>query len=340
VGPVPVGLPVFIVAALVGLAASWVLVSRIERLGTRFGMSGALLGVVAALAADSPEITAAVTAFGNRQGTVGAGVVLGSNVFNLAALLGLSALITGRIHLHRRVVLLSGTVAVWVAAMSALTAVGTLSAPAGLALVIAVLVPYVVVLGVRRSRIRRLPLPSTWVSWLVRAVTEEEVELAEAETHRAFRGRDLWTAGIALLVVVVASVTMERSVSELGRHYAVSDLVVGALLLAGVTSLPNVVSAVYLALRGRGAAVLSTALNSNALNVGIGWLLPATVAGVAGGSRHGPLVAFFYLGLTVGALAMAYYRRGLGRWAALLILVTYVAFAGAVLASVRLSPTG
>ena len=38
-------------------------------------------------------------------------------------------------------------------------------------------------------------------------------------------------------------------------------------MLAVVTSLPNAVSAVYLARRGRGAAVLSTALNGNAINV-------------------------------------------------------------------------
>ena len=42
-------------------------------------------------------------------------------------------------------------------------------------------------------------------------------------------------------------------------------------MLAVVTSLPNAVTAVYLARRGRGAAVPSTALNSNAINV-TAWL--------------------------------------------------------------------
>ena len=49
-------------------------------------------------------------------------------------------------------------------------------------------------------------------------------------------------------------------------------------MLAVVTSLPNAVSAVYLARRGRGAAVLSTALNSNAINVVGGLLIPASLA--------------------------------------------------------------
>jgi hypothetical protein len=38
-------------------------------------------------------------------------VVLGSNVFNLVALLGLGAIVAGGISLHRRVVVLGGTVA-------------------------------------------------------------------------------------------------------------------------------------------------------------------------------------------------------------------------------------
>ncbi|MBV8220457.1 MAG: hypothetical protein JO325_18480, partial [Solirubrobacterales bacterium] len=101
---------VFSVGALVSLGSSWVLVTRLERVGARLGLSEALLGVLAALAADAPEITTAVAAIAGHQSQIGAGVVLGSNVFNLAALLGLAAMLAGRIVLHRRVVVLEGVV--------------------------------------------------------------------------------------------------------------------------------------------------------------------------------------------------------------------------------------
>ena len=48
--------------AAISLAVSWLLVSRLERIAERLGLSEALLGLVAALAADAPEVTAAVTA--------------------------------------------------------------------------------------------------------------------------------------------------------------------------------------------------------------------------------------------------------------------------------------
>ena len=57
----------------VSLAASWLLVSRLERLGERAGLSEAWLGLVAALAADAPEITSAVTALARGQAGGGRG---------------------------------------------------------------------------------------------------------------------------------------------------------------------------------------------------------------------------------------------------------------------------
>jgi cation:H+ antiporter len=310
------GIVLFCAGVVVSLAASWLLVSRLERLGERAGFSEAWLGLVAALAADAPEITSSVTALARGQASVGAGVVIGSNVFNLAALLGLAAVVAGWIGFHRRVVVLSGVPAVWVAAVCLLTVAAVVSPAAGLALAAVVLVPYVAVLGMRRARLERLRLPAGWVRWLVAAVHEEEAELAEAIRPRPGTWRDAVAAMAALVVVVGASTVMEVAATAVGGRYGVADIVTGVLVLAVVTSLPNAVSAVYLALRGRGAAVLSTALNSNAINVVAGLLIPAALAGL--GPRSGPgfgqgtLVAARYAGLTVLALALAYRGRGLG----------------------------
>ncbi|HXZ71964.1 MAG TPA: hypothetical protein VEH31_14015, partial [Streptosporangiaceae bacterium] len=58
--PVTLTAALFLAGATVSLATSYVLVTRLERIGERLGLSEALLGMVAALAADAPEITAAV----------------------------------------------------------------------------------------------------------------------------------------------------------------------------------------------------------------------------------------------------------------------------------------
>ena len=328
--PVGLALAGFLGGAAVSLVTSFVLVARLERVAERLGLSEALLGMVAALAADAPEITSAFTAIAHHQQRIGAGVVVGSNVFNLAALLGLGALVAGRIGLHRKVVVLGGVVAMANAAVCLAVVLGALPVPAGLALALVVLALYLVVLshewfsGV---------LPPGLVRWLQSAVREEEIELEAAITPGRGNWKDAVVAAASLVVVVAASVTMERSASELGGRYAVPEIVIGGLVLAAVTSLPNAVAAVYLASRGRGAATLSTALNSNTLNVVAGLLLPGVVIGLGPASGQALLVTAWYGGLTAVVLAFAYHDRGLRRSVGMLIIAAYVAFTASVLAS-------
>jgi hypothetical protein len=119
------GIVLFCAGVVVSLAASWLLVSRLERLGERAGFSEAWLG--------------------------------------------LAAVAAGWIGFHRRVVVLAGVPAVWVAAACLLTVAGVVAPVGGLALIAVVLVPYVAVLGMGRARMERLRLPAGWVRWLVAA---------------------------------------------------------------------------------------------------------------------------------------------------------------------------
>lgn len=284
-------LVLFAVGVSMSLAASWLLVSRLERLGERAGFSEAWLGLAAAVA--------------------------------------------GRIALHRRVVLLAGVPGAWIAVVCLLAVAAVVPPKAALALTLVALVPYVTVLGMRRARIEQLPLPARWTRALAAAVYEEDVELAEAIRPARGTCRDAVIAAVALVVVVSASTVMEVAATSLGHRYAVADIVTGGLVLAVVTSLPNAVSAVYLARRHRGAAVLSIALNSNTINVVAGLLIPASVTGL--GPRSGPdmLVAVSYAGLTVLALAFAYHGSGLRRSPGAAIITGYLALVCALAISVR-----
>jgi hypothetical protein len=93
------------------------------------------------------------------------------------------------------------------------------------------------------------------------------------------------------------------------------------------------VSAVYLAMRGRGA-VLSIALSSNAINVVAGLLIPGSITGLGPASGQDILVAAWYAGLTVLALAFAYHGRGLTRLPGALIIAGCLAFVAALCAAV------
>jgi cation:H+ antiporter len=327
-GPLAV---LFVLAAAVSLATSWLLVSRLERVGARFGLSEALLGMLAALAADAPEITAAVTALLGHHSRIGVGVVIGSNVFNLAALLGLAAVVAGEIRLHRSVIVLEGTVAMLIATVCFGVVLGSPGPGVGLLAAGAVLIPYLVVSGVSPGRLHGLGLPLAWARWLSAAIADEETELEPAINPPPAGAADVIVALLATGIVVGASIAMEQTASKLGVRHHVPEIAIGGLILAGVTSLPNAVAALYLAARGRGAATLSIALNSNALNVTVGLLLPGVLVGLGRASGQATLIAGWYFALTAVTLAFAYHGGGLRRAHGALIICGYLAFVAAIL---------
>jgi hypothetical protein len=152
---------------------------------------------------------------------------------------GLGAVVAGEIKLHQRVVLLEGTVAVLIAIVCLGVLLGGPEPGVGLLVAPAVLVPYRVVSGVSPKRLGELGVSGGWARWLSEAVLEEEQEL-ELAIHPSRAGTlDVSVAVLATAVVVSASIAMELTASKLGARHHVPEIVIGALVLAGVTSLPK-----------------------------------------------------------------------------------------------------
>ena len=210
---------------------------------------------------------------------------------------------------------------------------GLISPVAGLVLALVGVGFYAVALGAGAERLTRLRLPRRWIAWLRIAIIEEQVEVGPAVRTEPGGVRDVWVAAAALALVVAASVSMERAASSLGARWAVPEIVVGGLVLAAVTSLPNAVAAVYLAARGKGSAALSTAVTSNNLNVALGLLIPGAFLGLGAPSAQTTLVTAWYIGLTAFTLLIAYRGRGLGRADGVAIIAAYAVFVGSVLAT-------
>jgi cation:H+ antiporter len=326
--------PVFLASAIVSLLASDQLVKALERLGADLGTPQVLLGLVAAIAADGPELTSTVTALLSGQHVLGLGVLFGSNVFNIAALLGLGPFLANRVSFHRRVVVLEGTAAIGVAVASVASVSGGLGPVPALLFTLVFFVPYVAAAAVPTDR---LPLASRAKRWLAEALREEVEETKDAYRPfwRASTKLAAATAAVTVVVVIGASILMEHSASVAGTALGVPEIVMGAVVLAGVTSLPNAVAAVYLARAGKGPATLSVAMNSNTINVVGGLALPAVFAGVAVAHLGGGTVfaGASYLAMTALVIGLAYRGRGLGRGAGSLLIGAYAVFLGVLIAT-------
>jgi cation:H+ antiporter len=316
---VPAAVILFVGALALTVASSLVLARELDRVGERLGFSEALLGIVTALGADAPEIASAVAAVLAGHEDTGVGVVIGSNVFNLAGLLGLSALLAGPVRIHKHGLVLTGGVAVLVALFGALVAVNALPGFAGLVLALVVLAPYVVLSSLHERTRSRLPEP------LRAALVEEQRDARRDEFARPATGLDALAIVPALAAVVGGAYGMVAAAQSLGDRWDISDLVLGALVLAGLTSIPNVIAAVRLALHGRGAACVSESLNSNNANILVGLCIPALILGLGSASGVESFAAWWMVGMTAIAVLLGF-GDGLTRREGCAIVVLYVTF--------------
>jgi cation:H+ antiporter len=305
--------PVFCVSVAASLVASLVFARKLDEVSERFGASEGLHGILTALGADAPEISTAVAAVAASHGRLGVGVIIGSNVFNLAALLGLSAVVAGHVGIHRHGLLFNGGVALLVTGIAAALVLGAIGALAATLLVVAVLAPYVFFLSIRRARIESIVPAGPARRFLVAAVEEEIEDLRTGEPVPTASAVDSLVLIATLAAIVAASVGMVHSATDLGRHWDISDIIVGTLVLAAVTSLPNLLTAVRLALHKRGSAVASEALNSNSLNVLAGLALPALFVTLGSASGLERFSVWWLVGMTIFAVTLTYVRRGLHR---------------------------
>lgn len=152
------------------LWASDLLARGLDRVGRKLRLSDELLGVVTALGADSPEISSAIVALMSNQRDLGVGIVLGSNLFNLAALLGLGALVAGQVAAPSAGTVFNGTVALGVTFLSGALIAGILNPLLATVLVLLIVISYIYILAISATRIERLPIPSSsWKVFLIHA---------------------------------------------------------------------------------------------------------------------------------------------------------------------------
>ena len=317
---IPVAVALFAGSFALTVASSIVLARELDRIGERLGFSEALLGIVTALGADAPEIASAVAAIVAGHKDTGVGVVVGSNVFNIAGLLGVSALLAGPVRIHAHGLALTGGVALLVAISGGLVAVGVLPAAVGFVLALLALAPYVTLSALHARTRERLP------ALLRAAVAEEQQDARRDEFARPATGIDALAILPGLAAVVGGSYGMVASAQSLADRWDVSDVVLGALVLAALTSIPNLIAALRLALHGRGAACVSESFNSNNANILVGLCVPAVILGIGSVSGIEIFAALWMVGMTAVAVALGF-GGGLTRREGAAIVALYVAFA-------------
>ena len=331
----------FVGCLVLVLWASELLARGIDQVGSKLRLSNEILGILTALGADSPEISAAIVALLSKRRDLGVGIVLGSNLFNLAALLGLGALVSGQVAARAAGTVFNGVVAVAVTLIAGGLITGFLGPVTATVLMLLVVVPYIYILAVGVSGVDRLTIPPSWKRFLITAIGEvkrESSEIGEQDLQRQRRAAQdkrnaqSWKPAFwilpALAAIVLGSIGLIKYATALGQGW-LPQAVLGTFVLASLTGLPNSLTAVRLARSGNGAAVITETFNSNTINLLIGLLLPALMFGE--GSPN-PLVILdicWLVLMTVVAVVLSARSSKLTRNQGIALIVLYVGFIGA-----------
>jgi cation:H+ antiporter len=325
--PPALAVPLFLVSLVVTLAAARLFARRLDRLGVRFGFPEALIGLLTALAADGPEISSALFALIKGAHDVAVGVLVGSNGFNLAAMIGLSALLAGRVRLPREVLTLEGAVGLLVTVLAGGLLLGWLSPVAATGLSAVVLLPYLtlVVAGARLLE-GRAQRPRSPTARLARALHEHPGPERPPDTLADPTRHLVALIVVDLGLIVAGSAGMVEAALTLGAHWHIPDSVLGVLILGPLTSLPNAATALRLGNAGRGAALVGETFNSNTINLTAGVIIPSLFVTLAAIGTLGKLQLAWLLAATLFTLAALALPGGMRRSGGAALIALYVAF--------------
>lgn len=236
-----------VVAVVVGIAMTVISADRFVEgaasLANRLGMSHFLIGLtIVSIGTSAPELlVSAIAAYEGSPG-LALGNALGSNITNIALVLGATAIFTPllvpRLLVRREMPVLI----VLSLAIAVLSLRGVFDFWAGLGLLI--LLPIL----------------------LVRLMKDEASAGEEVEIH----DYSLWVASAltlgGLAVLLASSNALVWGATELARQMGISELVIGLTIVAVGTSLPELASSVASALKGKTDMALGTVIGSNMFN--------------------------------------------------------------------------
>lgn len=247
---------VWFVAGLVLLVwgSEW-LVKGAARLAATLGIPPVVIGLtVVAFGTSSPELAVSVAAAYKDQADLALGNVVGSNIFNVLFILGISAIIVPLVIARQLIrldtpLMLVTSLALWGMALD-----GKITRVDGIILVVG-LVSYIGLL--------------LWLSLKEKAQPDGEFEKEFGVAEKSWKGVAidvvLIVAGLVLLVfgarwLVFASI-------EFAKALGVSELVIGLTIVAAGTSMPEVATSIMAAIRGEREIAVGNVVGSNIFNI-------------------------------------------------------------------------
>jgi cation:H+ antiporter len=244
----------FVLGLVLLVAGAESLVRGASRLAVAAGISPLVVGLtIVAFGTSSPELAVSAQSSWRGQGDLALGNVVGSNIFNVLFILGVSALVTPLVvarQVVRQEVPVMIVVSVLLLAIALDGRIGRLDA----ALLVSLLLAYTVFLIVHsRAEARRGGNAETGVEQAAGLAGHWAIQVA------------LILIGLGLLVL--GSDWLVNAAIDFARAFGVSELIIGLTIVAAGTSMPEVATSVMASIRGHRDIAVGNVIGSNVFNI-------------------------------------------------------------------------
>jgi cation:H+ antiporter len=309
-------LGLFLIGLIALVSGAELLVRGASKLALSAGISPLVVGLtVVSMGTSAPEVAVSIGAAMDGLPDLAIGNVVGSNIFNVLFILGISALIVP-LTVHAQVI--RQEVPVMIGASFLLLAVGydgRLSFNDGL-LLIGLFVAYTVML-VRQSRRESKETQAEF--------TEEMPAEANWDKHW---GMQVLLIAVGLGLLVLGSNWLVGAAITVAKSLGVSDLVIGLTIVAAGTSMPEVATSIMAAIRGQRDIAIGNVVGSNIFNI-LGCLGLTALIAPAGVPVAASVLSFdiwVMLAVALACLPVMLSGREIARWEGFIFIGYYVAY--------------
>lgn len=229
------------------------LVRGSSSLALRAGLSRLLVGLtIVAFGTSSPEMVVSIKAALSQQGDVSIGNVVGSNIFNIGVILGITALLCP-IPVHRQIIKIDAPIALGVACL--------------------------LLLLIRDNRLGRweglilfLGIVVYIFMNVILARKEAIATIADPQVPSTSPVSKHWMIDVAyilggLIVLVLGSRLLVDHSIILAKAFGVSEAVIGLTIVAAGTSMPELATSVVAAFRKQSDIAIGNVVGSNVFNI-------------------------------------------------------------------------
>lgn len=288
------------------------LVSGSSALAFRLGLTPLVIGItVVAFGTSAPELVVSIRATIAGNSEIAIGNVIGSNIANIALILGATALVRPVI-VHRSLLRVEVPLLIIITIIAAVFITGdAITLVEGILLVTGLIA--FIIFSLKRAQNAPEDLRQV-------IVEEPDSEVAELPLWKSWG-----IVFIGLLLLIAGGELLVASAVELARHFGISEAVIGITIVSVGTSLPELATSAIAAIKREADIAIGNIIGSNIFNL-------LSILGITGiihpldSSSFDWVDLGFMILLTIIIWPMM--RRGfeLNRWEGGLLLFTYIGY--------------